>query len=139
VKDLLSLREAPREEICLILQRAAAFRELVRKRSFFPWLSGRSVFSMYYEASTRTFGSFEIAAQHLGAAHVNIQDPARSSLAKGESLRDTLKTLEQLPADLVVIRHRSSGAVAQAASFVNVPVINAGDGTSIPPRDCWTY
>ncbi|MBM3494606.1 MAG: aspartate carbamoyltransferase catalytic subunit, partial [Armatimonadetes bacterium] len=92
-----------------------------------PTLRGRTVVTLFYEASTRTRTSFELAAKYMSADAVNIS-VAQSSVSKGESLKDTLRTLQSLTADCIVIRHSSSGAAHLAAEFADVPVINAGDG-----------
>lgn len=126
--DLLSLRDTDVEDICLILQTAEAFKEiLTRPVKKVPTLRGKTVVTLFYESSTRTRTSFELAAKYMSADAVNIA-VAQSSVTKGESLKDTLRTLEALTADCVVIRHSSSGAAEQAARFTDVPVINAGDG-----------
>jgi aspartate carbamoyltransferase catalytic subunit len=115
-------------EIREILETARAFKEiLARPVKKVPTLRGKSVITLFYESSTRTRTSFELAAKYMSADAVNIS-VAQSSVSKGESLKDTLLTLQALTADCVIIRHASSGAAELAAQFVNVPVINAGDG-----------
>src|SRR5437763_7006991 len=126
--DLLSLRETPVEEMRRILETAFNFKEILsRPVKKVPTLRGRSVITLFYESSTRTRTSFELAAKIMSAEAINIA-VAQSSVSKGESLKDTLKTLQALTADCVVIRHGSSGAAHLAAEFANMPVINAGDG-----------
>jgi aspartate carbamoyltransferase catalytic subunit len=116
------------EEIYLILDTAANFKEiLARPVKKVPTLRGRSVISLFYENSTRTRTSFELAAKIMSAEAINIT-VAQSSAAKGESLKDTLLTLNALTADCIVMRHANSGAPALASTFINGSIINAGDG-----------
>ncbi len=128
MKHLLSLRETDAADIRRILETAAAFKEILRRPvKKVPTLRGKSVVTLFYESSTRTRTSFELAAKYMSADAVNIA-VAQSSVTKGESLKDTLRTLEALTADCVIIRHSSSGAAHLAAQCVRIPVINAGDG-----------
>src|ERR1700676_2790689 len=101
-----------------------------------PLLKGNRVLLLFYEASTRTRSSFEIAAKSMGAHTVLIQS-AGSSIEKGESLLDTGYTVRAVGADVIVIRHPNAGAPYVMAQHIDVPVINAGDAcTSILPRRC---
>jgi aspartate carbamoyltransferase catalytic subunit len=128
VRDLLSLRETETVDIRRILETSVSFKEILQRPvKKVPTLRGRSVITLFYESSTRTRTSFELAAKYMSADAVNIAI-AQSSVSKGESLKDTLRTLQSLTADCVVIRHASSGAAHQAAEFSDIPVINAGDG-----------
>jgi aspartate carbamoyltransferase catalytic subunit len=128
MKHLLSMRETSVDDIRSILETAWNFKEILgRQVKKVPTLRGKSVVTLFYENSTRTRTSFELAAKYMSADAVNIS-VAQSSVSKGESLKDTLKTLEAVTADCVVIRHSSSGAAHLASTFVDVPVINAGDG-----------
>ncbi len=128
MKDLLSLRETDTADIRRILETAWAFREILdRPIKKAPALRGKCVVTLFYESSTRTRTSFELAAKYLSADAVNIA-VAQSSVTKGESLKDTLRTLQSVTADCIVMRHASSGAAHLAAQFADVPVINAGDG-----------
>lgn len=128
MKSLLSLRETSAADIQFLLDTAAVFREIVeRPVKKVPTLRGRVMVTLFYENSTRTRTSFELAAKFLSAEAVNIS-VAQSSVAKGESLKDTLLTLQALRSDCVVIRHGASGAAHLAAQSVNIPVVNAGDG-----------
>jgi len=128
VRDLISLRETDADDLRLLLQTAAAFGEILeRPVKKVPTLRGKTVVTLFYEASTRTRTSFELAAKYMSADAVNIA-VAQSSVTKGESLKDTLRTIQSLTADCIVIRHASSGAAHMAALFADVPVINAGDG-----------
>src|ERR1043165_2456986 len=128
MRDLLSLRETETGDIRRILETAFNFKEILsRPVKKVPTLRGRSVITLFYESSTRTRTSFELAAKIMSAEAINIA-VAQSSVSKGESLKDTLRTLQSLTADCVVIRHASSGAAHLAAQFADMPVINAGDG-----------
>src|SRR5437867_2479994 len=123
MRHLLSLRETDVADIRRILETAAAFKEILsRPVKKVPTLRGRSMITLFYESSTRTRTSFELAAKIMSAEAINIT-VAQSSVTKGESLKDTLKTLEALTADCVVIRHSSSGAAHLASQFVDIPVI----------------
>src|SRR5438270_5827050 len=128
MKHLLTLRETPETDIRYLLDTASVFKEiLARPVKKVPTLRGRSMITLFYESSTRTRTSFELAAKIMSAEAINIT-VAQSSVSKGESLKDTLRTLQALTADCVIIRHSSSGAADMAAEFSDVPVINAGDG-----------
>jgi aspartate carbamoyltransferase catalytic subunit len=128
LRDLLSLRTTDVSDIRRILETAEAFKEILeRPVKKVPTLRGRSMVTLFYESSTRTRTSFELAAKIMSAEAINIA-VAQSSVNKGESLKDTMLTLQALTCDCVVIRHGSSGAPEMAAQYVDVPVINAGDG-----------
>lgn len=127
-KDVLSIADLGREGIEMILDSAASFQEVSRRDiKKVPTLRGKAVVNLFVEPSTRTRLSFELAAKRLSADVINISKEA-SSLAKGESLKDTAKTLEALQADLIVLRHPAAGAPLALAPLVKFPVINAGDG-----------
>ena len=104
----------------------------VRQIKKLPTLRGRTVINMFFEDSTRTRTSFEMAGKWMSADTINISAKGSSS-SKGESLRDTMRTLDAMGTDSFVIRHGSSGAVAQAANWVRAHVVNAGDGTHEHP------
>src|SRR5258706_15794841 len=128
MKHLITLRETSAADTRYLLDTATAFKEIVeRPVKKVPTLRGRAMITLFYENSTRTRTSFEMAAKIMSAEAINIA-VAQSSVAKGESLKDTLLTLQALTADCVVIRHSSSGAAEMAAQYVDVPVINACDG-----------
>lgn len=132
-KDLLDIRSLPPEEILAVLDVARGFREVIgRDRKTVPTLRGKTVVNLFYENSTRTRTSFELAARRLSAEVLNF-DVATSSVAKGESLIDTIETIEALGADYIVMRHSSSGAPHFIAKNVRASVINAGDGTHEHP------
>ena len=127
-KDLLGLEELNKEEIELILATAESFKEVsTREIKKVPALRGKTVVNLFYEPSTRTRVSFEVAAKRLSADVINITSEA-SSVRKGETLIDTGRNIEALKADIIVVRHNSSGAAAMLARHVNINVVNAGDG-----------
>ena len=130
---LLGIENLTREEVQAILDRARDFQP-GEGRSFrrFDLLRGRMVVNLFFEASTRTRTSFEIAAKRLGADAVSITAQA-SSVAKGESLVDTLNTLGAMHPDAIVMRHAASGAPHFLARHLPTPIINAGDGTHEHP------
>jgi aspartate carbamoyltransferase catalytic subunit len=127
-KHLLTLEELSADDIKLVLDTASSFKE-VSERSVkkVPALRGRTVVLFFHEPSTRTRSSFELAAKRLSADLLNIQ-ASSSSLVKGETLIDTLKTLEAMTIDAIVVRHASSGVPALLASVSKASIINAGDG-----------
>lgn len=128
MKHLLTLRETSADDIRHLLETATAFKEIVeRPVKKVPTLRGRAMITLFYENSTRTRTSFEMAAKILSAEAINIA-VAQSSVAKGESLKDTLLTLQSIKADCIVMRHYASGAAQFAAEHLNIPVVNAGDG-----------
>ncbi len=127
-KHLLGLEHLSKEDIELILETAKPFKTIfTRTIKKVPTLRGRSVVLLFYEPSTRTRTSFELAAKRLSADTVNIAVQT-SSVQKGESLIDTAKTLESMKADFIVIRHSHSGAPYILAQNVSSSIINAGDG-----------
>lgn len=130
---LLGIEELPRQEIETILDRARFFQpppnEPFRR---FETLRGRSVVNLFFEASTRTRVSFEIAARRLGAEVSSIQAQS-SSVSKGESLVDTLNTLVAMRPDAIIMRHSASGAPHFLARYLRIPILNAGDGTHEHP------
>lgn len=127
-KDLLGLEELTKEEIEFILTTAESFKEVTtREIKKVPALRGKTVVNLFYEPSTRTRVSFEVAAKRLSADVINIATET-SSVKKGETLIDTGKNIEALKADIIVVRHSASGAAAMLARHVNISVVNAGDG-----------
>jgi aspartate carbamoyltransferase catalytic subunit len=121
------------EEIEAVLSNTAAMKEILRRPiAKVPALRGKTVVNMFFEASTRTRVSFELAAKNLGADVVSIAANA-SSVTTGESLLDTIRTLRALGADLVVMRHAEAGAPYLVARSVDARVINAGDGWHAHP------
>ena len=132
-EHLLSITDLSREDVTRILDTADSFREVgTRVVKKVPALRGRTVVNLFYEDSTRTRISFELAAKRLSADVINFTSGG-SSVSKGESLKDTALTLEAMGADAIIIRHASSGAPATLTKWVSSPVINAGDGTHEHP------
>lgn len=127
-KDLLGLEELSREEIRLILDRAASFKEVLdRPIKKVPTLRGKTVANLFFEPSTRTRASFEIAAKRLSADTMTIT-PQGSSLSKGEILKDMARNIEAMRVDILVMRHHSPGSCHLLARSLESSVINAGDG-----------
>ncbi len=127
-KHLLGLEGFSKEEIGLILDTAVSFREVLsRPIPKVPTLRGKTVVNLFFEPSTRTRISFELAEKRLSADSVNFS-AATSSVLKGETLRDTIRNIEAMSIDLVVIRHRAAGAPYFLTRCVDAAVINAGDG-----------
>ncbi len=132
-KDLLGIRELSPEEIVTILDTAAAFKQVgTREVKKVPSLRGRTMVNFFVEPSTRTRTSFELSAFRLSADVVNIE-ASTSSLTKGETLKDTARTLQALHADIIVLRHSSAGASQFLAERLESSVINAGDGAHEHP------
>ncbi len=132
-KDLLGIRDLENEEIQYILELGESFREVsARYIKKVPTLRGKTVVNLFIEPSTRTRTSFELAAKRLSADVVNIS-AKNSSLVKGESLKDTAKTIDALGADAVIMRHPSAGATYFFAKNIKASVINAGDGAHEHP------
>jgi aspartate carbamoyltransferase catalytic subunit len=127
-RDLLSISDLSREDIDRILRRAESFAEVSgREIKKVPTLRGRTVINLFYEASTRTSSSFELAAKRLSADLVNIKS-AGSAVDKGESLKDTVQTLSAYDPTAIVIRHPHAGAAELVARWTAASVVNAGDG-----------
>ena len=132
-KDLLGIKDLSVNEINLILETAESFLEVsTRKIKKVPTLRGKTIINLFYEASTRTRTSFEIAAKRLSADTINIS-ASTSSVVKGETLIDTARNLEAMNPDIIVIRHSASGAPHLLASLVRQSIINAGDGAHEHP------
>jgi len=132
-KDILGIQEMSVAEIGLILETAESFKEVsTREIKKVPTLRGKTVINLFFEASTRTRISFEIAAKRLSADTINIS-ASSSSVVKGETLIDTAKNLEAMKPDCIIIRHSASGAPHLLARLMHVPVINAGDGAHEHP------
>lgn len=132
-KDLLALKDLSAGEISFLLDTAMPMKEIItRPIKKVPTLRGRTVVNLFYENSTRTRSSFELAAKYLSADSINISSSS-SSVAKGESLYDTARTIQSLGADVVVLRHPMAGAPHLLAKAVKAAVINAGDGAHEHP------
>jgi aspartate carbamoyltransferase catalytic subunit len=127
-KDLLGIETLSPEEIELFLTTAASFKEVgARTIKKVPTLRGRTIINLFYEASTRTRVSFEIAAKRLSADAINVS-VSGSSVSKGETLLDTVRNLQAMAPDVIVMRHHASGAPHIVAREVEAAVVNAGDG-----------
>lgn len=132
-KDLLGIKELKREEIDLILDTATPMKDVTtRDIKKVPTLRGKALATVFYENSTRTKTSFEIAGKYLSADVVNL-NVSTSSVQKGESLRDTIKTIEMMGFDVIAFRHSMSGSAHYVAKNTNMKVINAGDGANEHP------
>ncbi|MBU3932301.1 MAG: aspartate carbamoyltransferase catalytic subunit [Proteobacteria bacterium] len=132
-KDLLGIQELSVEEINLVLDTAESFLEVsTREIKKVPTLRGKTVVNLFYEPSTRTRTSFEIAAKRLSADTINIST-STSSVVKGETLIDTAKNLEAMNPDIIVIRHSAAGAPHILAGLLRQSIINAGDGAHEHP------
>jgi aspartate carbamoyltransferase catalytic subunit len=132
-KDLLGLEGMSAEEILLILDTAESFKEISeRPVKKVPALRGKTIANLFFEPSTRTRTSFELAEKRLSADSVSIAK-ATSAVMKGESLRDTAENLEAMKIDLIVMRHSAAGAPHFLAKLLDAGVVNAGDGTHEHP------
>jgi aspartate carbamoyltransferase catalytic subunit len=132
-KDILGIQELSVEEINLILETADSFIEIsTREIKKVPTLRGKTIINLFYEASTRTRTSFEIAGKRLSADTINIS-ASTSSVVKGETLIDTAKNLEAMNPDVIVIRHSAAGAPHMLAGLLRQSIINAGDGAHEHP------
>lgn len=132
-KDLVGIRDISKEDVEAILDTASSFKDVLRRDiKKVPTLRGKTAVNLFFEPSTRTKTSFELAEKRLSTDVLNFSVPT-SSVVKGESLYDTIKTIEAYGVDFVVIRHSSSGAPHFIADNVNASVINAGDGINEHP------
>ncbi len=132
-KDILGMKDLTVEEINLILETAESFLEIsTREIKKVPTLRGKTIINLFFEASTRTRTSFEIAGKRLSADTINISS-STSSVVKGETLIDTARNLEAMNPDVIVIRHSAAGAPHLLASLVKQSIINAGDGAHEHP------
>ena len=132
-KDLLGLRDISAEEIAYILDTAKTMKYIITSNSKkTPHLQGKSIITLFYENSTRTRLSFELASKYMSASAANISASA-SSVSKGETLIDTGRTIDRMGTDVIIIRHPQSGAPHLLARNVQASVINAGDGMNEHP------
>ncbi len=133
MKDLLGIRGMTKDQISLILDTASGFKDVLKRDiKKVPALRGRTVFNLFFEPSTRTRTSFELAAKRLSTDVVNFSVPT-SSVVKGETLLDTISTIESYGVDYIVIRHASSGVPHFIAEHSDASVVNAGDGINEHP------
>ncbi|MEX2586518.1 MAG: aspartate carbamoyltransferase catalytic subunit [Actinomycetota bacterium] len=134
MKHLLSINQLSTEQIENILDTADSFREVgTRTIKKVPALRGRTVCNLFFESSTRTRLSFELAARRLSADVINFNADSRTSVSKGESFKDTALTLQAMGLDAIVVRHTSAGAAQRLSQWVDASVINAGDGAHEHP------
>ncbi len=131
-KDILHGNQFAKKEVDAILATAASFEKELKEKDQVNLLKGKILATLFYEPSTRTRLSFEAAMQRLGGGVVGMGSVESSSVAKGESLADTVRTVGQY-ADVIVIRHPKVGSAKEAADAVSIPVINAGDGAGQHP------
>lgn len=133
MRDLLALQNLPAQDIRDILDLSQNLVEILdRPIKKLPTLRGKAIVNLFFEPSTRTRNSFELAAKYLGADVINVQKSG-SSVEKGETLWDTATNLRQMGIDAAIIRHQVSGVPEQLAGVLDVPVINAGDGSHEHP------
>ena len=133
MKHLLGIRELSSDQIVHLLDTAESFRDISKREiKKVPALRGRTVINLFFEASTRTRTSFEIAAKRLSADAINIS-VSTSSVSKGETLLDTARNLEAMSPDCIVIRHSSAGAPYHLTRVCNAAIVNAGDGSHEHP------
>ena len=127
-KDLLGLKDLTAEEIRYILKNAQTMKYILQQNNKkTPHLQGKSVVTLFYENSTRTRLSFEMASKYMGASAANVS-ASTSSVRKGETLIDTARTIDAMGTDVIILRHSMSGAPHLIAKNVKASVINAGDG-----------
>jgi aspartate carbamoyltransferase catalytic subunit len=131
-KDILSVKQFSHEDLTYIFGVAHEMQEMVRRVGSFDLLKGKILANLFYEPSTRTSSSFTSAMERLGGSVIPISEVRYSSVSKGESLPDTIRTLECY-ADVIVLRHPETGSAAVAAQAARKPVINAGDGVGEHP------
>ena len=131
-KDIISVKQFKREDLEYIFGVAHEMRGMVERIGTFDLLKGKILANLFYEPSTRTSSSFTAAMERLGGSVIPINEVKYSSVTKGESLTDTVRTLECY-ADVIVLRHPETGSAAIAAKAARKPVINAGDGTGEHP------
>ena len=132
-KDLLGIKELSKEEILYILEQAKTMKYILSQNAKkTPHLQGKSIVTLFYENSTRTRLSFELASKYMSAVAANMTAKG-SSVAKGESLIDTAKTIDMMGTDVIIMRHSASGAPHLVAKNVKSSIINAGDGMNEHP------
>jgi aspartate carbamoyltransferase catalytic subunit len=131
-KDILHGNQFSKKDIDAIIKIASNFEKELKKKDSLTLLRGKILATLFYEPSTRTRLSFETAMQRLGGGVISMGSVESSSVAKGETLTDTVRTVSQY-ADVIVIRHPRTGSAREAADAVPIPVINAGDGTGQHP------
>ncbi len=132
-KDMISTEDLSLDEIGKIFAMADVFKASLKgDKTKLPYLKGKVVVNLFFEPSTRTRTAFEMAAHKLGADVISVASNISSSV-KGETLKDTARNIEALMADMIIVRHSSSGAAKYLADRVKIPVVNAGDGAHAHP------
>jgi aspartate carbamoyltransferase len=131
-KDVISVKQFSKDDLIYVFGVAHEMREMVARVGTFDLLKGKILANLFYEPSTRTSSSFTSAMERLGGSVIPINEVSYSSVSKGESLPDTIRTMECY-ADVIVLRHPKVGASAEAAKYAHKPIINAGDGTGEHP------
>ncbi|AFK22344.1 aspartate carbamoyltransferase [Pyrococcus sp. ST04] len=131
-RDVISIRDFSKEDIEFVLATAERLEKELKEKGQLEYARGKILATLFFEPSTRTRLSFESAMHRLGGSVIGFAEASTSSVKKGESLRDTIKTVEQY-SDVIVIRHPKEGAARLAAEVADIPVINAGDGSNQHP------
>lgn len=131
-RDIISIRSFTKQEILYILEKADEMDRMLKKHGSLSLLKGKILATLFYEPSTRTKLSFESAMHRLGGDTIGFSEAGTSSVAKGETLADTVRVVEGY-SDILVIRHPMEGSALLAAEYANIPVINAGDGAGRHP------
>lgn len=131
-QNIISVSQFSKKDIEILFDLAAFYQKGIEKGSIYHELSGKILTALFYEPSSRTFGSFIAAMQRLGGGIIPIQGVAYSSVVKGENLTDTIKTFQSY-SDVIAFRHPQKGAAALAAKVSQIPIINAGDGVGEHP------
>lgn len=135
-RDILSIADFNHKDISVLFQKAAEMQKLVEKHGGDGRLRGKIMTALFYEPSSRTFGSFVSAMQRLGGGIIPLQGVTYSSVSKGETLPDTVRTFESF-SDIIVIRHPEKGSAKIAAEYSLKPIINAGDGIGEHPTQAF--
>lgn len=136
LSDIITIADFGRDDILFLFQKATEMQKLVEKDGGDARLRGKIMTALFYEPSSRTFGSFVSSMQRLGGGVIPLQGVTYSSVSKGETLPDTVRTFESF-SDIIVIRHPEKGAAKIAAEFCSKPVINAGDGIGEHPTQAF--
>ncbi len=131
-KDLVTVNSLSLDQIALIFERAKELKQLVEQKGGDDRLKSRIMATLFYEPSSRTFSSFITSMQRLGGGIIPLNGMANTSVAKGETLEDTVRVFSNY-ADVLVIRHNIPGSVELAAKYASIPVVNAGDGINEHP------
>lgn len=131
-KDILSVDQFSKKDLTFLFKKATAMKKAVKVHKNLKILQGKIMTALFYEPSSRTFGSFISAMQRLGGKVIPLQGMTYSSVAKGETLEDTIRTFECY-SDVIVIRHPEVGSAKKSALVANIPIINAGDGIGEHP------